>query len=312
MYCKNCDKNITDEDKIRGKKETKTDDNKIIKISLKKMILIALLLLILICIIVVSVIISFNYKKENITIENNLTDSQNNTTFSKMSDEDKIDFAVYFMQEYDFLLNFYFKALGYTEKPYESIKINSISLAENGNDKYVLSDFTVVTKEKESIFRYGIQAQPSITEDDIKLFFENNESFKKQKQDKYTTIQNNNYYITELDSAKVQEKFENENMVSTLVEKKVYQYQQIANSINFDQLATDEYIFISLSTYSSGKTPYYANFKKSDGDIVQFPISSKNVNNGLIPNGIYHLKKKEIYMIVNILDILHSHISQII
>ena len=295
LFCGNCGAKIDKTSKLNENTNIQADNKKAIKISLRKMLLIVILVLILICIISVSIVILFNNKKgiesnEQITTENTLKD--NNNTLSKISEEDNIDFAVRFMQEYEFLLNFYGKVLGYYEKPYESIKINSISLAEYEDSKYVLADFTIITKDKESIFRYGIQAQPSMKEEDIRLFLKDTTNFKKQKQDTYTKIQNNNTELIELDVKKVQEKFENESLIADTVMKNVMKYKEIANSIDFDQLAWNEYIFVNILYMETIDTSfYYANFRK-DNNIVKLPISASCVSNGnvMIPNGIYKLK----------------------
>ena len=287
---KNSSTDVSEMAKIKDKK-----NNKIIKLTFKKMILIALFILLLICIIT-SIIFLFNSKqellqndKDTIIEDNNTINSTNSTnnTFFQMNEETRIDFAVKFMQEYELLLTFYAKALGYTESPYKSIKINSIALAENDNDKYVLSDFTVIANEKETNFRYGMQASPSMTEADIRLFLTNVSSFKAQKENIYKNIQNNNELI-ELDINKVQEKFLNEKPISDTVQRNIIRYKEIANSIDFDNLKANEFILVSVSPKVTGnKVEYYGNFKKSNDNIIELPILSSSVRGGLIPNGIY-------------------------
>lgn len=290
---KNSSTDVSEMAKIKDKK-----NNKIIKLTFKKMILIALFILLLICIIT-SIIFLFNSKqellqndKDTIIEDNNTINSTNSTnnTFFQMNEETRIDFAVKFMQEYELLLTFYAKALGYTESPYKSIKINSIALAENDNDKYVLSDFTVIANEKETNFRYGMQASPNMTEADIRLFLTNVSSFKTQKENIYKNIQNNNELI-ELDINKVQEKFSNEKPISDTVQRNIIRYKEIANSIDFDNLKANEFILVSVSPKVTGnKVEYYGNFKKSNDNIIELPILSSSVRGGLIPNGIYQLK----------------------
>lgn len=287
---KNSSTNVSEKTtEIKDKKNTK-----IVKLTLKKMILIVLFILLLICIIA-GIILLFNSKQELLQRENNIINSttstnDNNNTFYQMNEETRIDFAVKFMQEYELLLTFYAKVFGYTESPYESIKINSIALAENENEKYVLSDFTVIAKEKETNFRYGMQASPNMTEADVKLFLTNISSFKTQKENIYKNIQNNNEII-ELDINKVQEKFSNEKPVSDTVQRNIIRYKEITNNIDFDNLKANEFILVSVSPRVIGNNvEYYGNFKKYNDNIVELPILSSSVRGGLIPNGIYKLK----------------------
>ena len=237
-----------------------------------------------------------NTKNENNTnVDNKIASSTNNlnTNFSNMNEEDKIDYAVSFMQEYELLLNLYGKALGYTVKPYENIKINSIALTEYEGNKYVLADFTVIAKEKESIFRYGIQTNPRMMEADIELFFKDIKSFKQQKYDNYINIQNTNKNsIIKLDINKVQEKFSKEHPAIDFVMYNIMKYKKIINVTDFDNLNTNEYIFVGVQPIATNDMLYYyGNFKKNDDYIYEFPISASSLGNGLIPNGIYQLKK---------------------
>ena len=287
---KNLSTNVSEKTtEIKDKKSTK-----IVKLTLKKMILIVLFIILLICIIA-GIILLFNSKQEllqknNNTINSTTSTNNNNTTFSQMNEEAKIDFAVEFMQEYELLLTFYAKVFGYTESPYVSIKINSIELAENENEKYVLSDFTVIAKEKETNFRYGMQASPNMTEADVKMFLTNISNFKTQKENIYENIKNNNELI-KLDINKVQEKFSNEKPVSDAVQRNIIRYKEITNNIDFDNLKANEFILVSVSPRVIGNNvEYYGNFKKYNDNIVELPILSSSVRGGLIPNGIYKLK----------------------
>ena len=57
-------------------------------------------------------------------------------------------------------------------------------------------------------------------------------------------------------------------------------YKELANSIDFDQLAWNEYIFVNILYMETIDTSfYYANFRK-DNNIVKLPISASNVSNG--------------------------------
>lgn len=307
MLCSNCGKTIIESENFCGNCGTKVDEtiisnktesiNKnIIKISLRKLILISLFVMILICIVILGTLKLLN--RENI-VNNNTTSSNNNTnnsnisnTFSNMNEDDKIEYAVTLMQEYELLLNFYAKAHGYTTKPYENMKINSIALTEYQNNKYVLADFTIIAKEKETVFQYGIQG-PSMTDFDIQLFFEDATYFKQQKYSNYINIKEaNRNSIIELDVNRVQEKFSNEHLPINLVMEKVLNYKKIITNVDFDHLNENEYIFLGVQPIATpNMSYYYANFKKTTDYIYQLPISASSVSRGLIPNGIYKLHK---------------------